>query len=136
MRSSANDPAPGRRDGLPPPAGIGLREWQGLSPFQRAVYGALCRVPAGRVTTYAALAHAVGCRSPRAVGQALRRNPFAPVVPCHRVIRSDLSLGGFGGCPSGPETARKAALLRAEGVLFSRDGRLADPGRIAILQEG
>jgi methylated-DNA-[protein]-cysteine S-methyltransferase len=81
------------------------------------------------VLTYAALAAKVGGRSPRAIGQALRVNPFAPTVPCHRVIASDLSPGGFAGRTSGPELARKLRLLASEGVVF-RNGRLSDPRRL------
>ena len=101
-----------------------------ITPFQHRVYEALMRVPAGRVTTYGLLARHLGCGSPRAVGQALRRNPFAPRVPCHRVIASDLTLGGFNGCRTGAEPARKRALLAREGVPFDAAGRLADPRRI------
>jgi len=100
-----------------------------ISAFQRRVYAALQRVPAGRVTSYAALAAAIGCRSPRAVGQALRCNPFAPAVPCHRVIAADGGLGGFQGRRAGAALRRKRALLAAEGVLF-RGGRLVDPQRL------
>ena len=57
-----------------------------LSAFQRRVYGALSAVPAGRVVSYRELGRAIGCRCPRAVGRALRVNPLAPQVPCHRVI--------------------------------------------------
>ena len=89
---------------------------------------ALRRVPRGRVITYAALGRRVGCRSPRAIGQALRANPFAPAVPCHRVIASDLTLGGFTGNTSGPALTKKLRLLAAEGVRF-KNGRLADPQR-------
>jgi methylated-DNA-[protein]-cysteine S-methyltransferase len=99
-----------------------------ITPFQRRVYDALRRIPRGRVTTYGLLAKHLDCRSARAVGQALRRNPFAPGVPCHRVIASDLRIGGFTGHRSGPEIARKRSLLAAEGVLFLEDGLLADPG--------
>ena len=101
-----------------------------LTPFQLRVYAALLQVPRGRVTTYRILADAVGCGSCRAVGQALRRNPFAPVVPCHRVIASDGTLGGFNGQRAGRELARKRALLEVEGVEFGQRGRLAEPGRI------
>ena len=100
-----------------------------VTSFQRTVYESLSSVGPGRVTTYALLGEAIGCRSPRAVGQALRRNPFAPKVPCHRVIASDLTPGGFNGARGGPELARKLRLLAAEGVLF-RGGRLADPARV------
>lgn len=101
----------------------------GVTAFQRRVYDALRRVPAGRVTTYKRLAEAVGCRSPRAVGQALRRNPFAPEVPCHRVIAADLTPGGFGGRRGGAAARRKQRLLAAEGVRF-RNGVLAEPERV------
>ena len=93
--------------------------------FQERVYAAVSRVPRGRVTTYALLADNVGCRSPRAVGQALRRNPYAPRVPCHRVIASDLAPGGFAGERQGKEVARKLSMLASEGVTF-REGYLAD----------
>lgn len=107
-----------------PPPGIPRGDWQAQSPFRRAVYAALAAVPPGRVTTYRALAARIGCASARAVGQALRRNPFAPTVPCHRVVRADLSLGGFNGAVAGPEILRKRRLLEAEGVIFDRLGRV------------
>jgi methylated-DNA-[protein]-cysteine S-methyltransferase len=100
-----------------------------VSPFARRVYEALSTVPPGRVITYAALARKIGCRSPRAVGQALRANPLAPQVPCHRVIASDLTPGGFFGHKSGPQLARKLRLLAAEGIRF-KNNRLADPTRV------
>lgn len=99
------------------------------SAFDQRVYDGLLRIPAGHVTTYAALAAALGCGSPRAVGQALRRNPFAPEVPCHRVIAADLTPGGFQGRRGGPSLALKLRRLAAEGVTF-RNGRLADPSRV------
>ena len=100
-----------------------------VTPFRRRVYDALCAVPAGRVTTYGRLAAAVGCGSARAVGGALRANPFAPRVPCHRVIAADLTPGGFSGATAGPELRRKLRLLAAEGVRFA-NGRLAEPDRL------
>ena len=100
-----------------------------VTGFQQAVYDSISRGPRGRVTTYALLAQSIGCRSPRAVGQALRRNPFAPKVPCHRAIASDLTPGGFNGARAGTEIARKLRLLATEGVAF-RNGRLVDPSKI------
>lgn len=99
------------------------------TPFEERVYAAVRLVPPGRVTTYGALARQVGCGSAQAVGQALRRNPYAPGVPCHRVIRSDLGIGGFFGKSSGPEVRRKVRLLREEGVRFA-GGRLCEPWRV------
>lgn len=101
-----------------------------ITCFQRRVYTALLEVPCGRVTTYGRLAARIGCGSARAVGQALRRNPFAPEVPCHRVIASTLSLHGFGGELGGEHAGKKRALLAAEGVAFDRDGGLIDKTRL------
>lgn len=100
-----------------------------LTDFQRRVYNALLKIPRGRVTTYKILARHIKCRSCRAVGQALKRNPFAPKVPCHRVIASDLSPGGFYGKETGAPVRRKLKLLEAEGLKF-KDGRLTDPAMI------
>ena len=100
--------------------------------FAMRVYAAVRRIPRGQVATYGQVARAIGCGSARAVGQALRGNPFAPQVPCHRVIAADLSLGGFAGQRAGVEIRRKRRLLAAEGVRFAR-GRLAEPQRVCRL---
>lgn len=100
-----------------------------VSPFAQRVYAALVKVPAGRVITYAALGRRIGCGSPRAIGQALRANPFAPQVPCHRVIASDLTPGGFQGKTGGSALTRKLGLLAAEGVKFC-NGRLVELKRV------
>ena len=100
-----------------------------VTSFQSSVYDACSRIPKGKVSTYAAVAKAIGCKSARAVGQALKRNPFAPKVPCHRVISSSLTIGGFNGKTSGSEIRRKLALLKAEGVEFDGEGRLKDGSR-------
>ena len=67
-----------------------------LSPFMKNVLEVTRLIPVGYVTSYGALSDAAG-GSPRAVGGAMATNPFAPIVPCHRVVRSDLTLGGYGG---------------------------------------
>ncbi|NNC87022.1 MAG: MGMT family protein [Akkermansiaceae bacterium] len=92
--------------------------------FEARVYAALREIPRGRVVTYAALAKHLGCGSAQAVGQALRRNPFAPEVPCHRVISTSLRAGGYSGKRSGVRIDRKLRLLREEGVGFSAEGVL------------
>lgn len=80
------------------------------------VYELLRTVPRGRVTTYKLLARALGSRAYRAVGQILRVNPDAPRTPCHRVIASDGTLGGFMGDTAGLSLRKKISLLRSEGV--------------------
>ena len=68
------------------------------TPFQRAVWEAICEIPAGRTASYSEIAQAVGRPAAvRAVGTATGRNPAGIAVPCHRVVRSDGSLGGYGG---------------------------------------
>lgn len=67
-----------------------------LSKYAMRVIEAVSKVPVGYATSYGEVAKAVG-GGPRAVGQIMARNPFAPVCPCHRVVRSDLTLGGYGG---------------------------------------
>lgn len=80
--------------------------------FNKAAWDATKKIPKGKVATYAVIARMIKRpKSARAVGNALNANPFAPVVPCHRVVRSDGSLGGFA---SGPK--KKLALLTREGV--------------------
>ena len=108
---------------------VGRQIGRQASPFATKVYTALRKVPAGRVITYAALGRRIHCRSPRAIGQALRVNPFAPDVPCHRVIASDLTPGGFQGKASGHALTKKLRLLAAEGVTFTK-GHLTDPRRL------
>ncbi len=107
------------------------RDRAGCTRFQRSVYEAVSLIPPGKVSTYAAIAAAIGCKSPRAVGQALKVNPFAPDVPCHRVITSALTLGGFQGSTDGEALHRKRRLLAQEGVYFNAEGKLIDPVRVA-----
>lgn len=80
------------------------------TPFQKAVWNLLRDVPYGETRSYAQLAVALGRpHAARAVGQANRANPLPMVIPCHRVIQSDGSLGGYGG-----GLALKRALLQLE----------------------
>ncbi len=104
---------------------------QSLTDFQRKVYKAVVQIPTGRVMTYQGLAMAIDCGSCQAVGQALKRNPFAPAVPCHRVISKDLSLGGYVGARDGEALSRKQALLADEGILFE-NGRLQNPELVMV----
>lgn len=81
--------------------------------FEEKVYSLCKKIPKGKVSTYGEIAKALGGKSmmPRAVGNALNKNPYAPVVPCHRVVKSDGSLGGFA---TGYE--KKIRLLAGEGI--------------------
>jgi methylated-DNA-[protein]-cysteine S-methyltransferase len=89
----------------------------GITPFQRRVLEETRKVPRGSVSTYAEIARRIGNpKAVRAVGQALRRNPVPIVVPCHRVIASDGSLGGYGG---NLRDRRKIELLKLEGVALA-----------------
>lgn len=92
--------------------------------FQQRVYDACSQIPAGKVTTYGRLAKTIGCGSSQAVGQALRRNPFAPQVPCHRVVAADRFLHGYAGETEGEKMETKRAILEEEGVIFDAEGRV------------
>jgi len=84
--------------------------------FQIKVWKYLRSIPKGRVKTYKEVAIAINKpKAARAVANACARNPYAPNVPCHRVIRSDGSLGGF-SAPGGTKSKKK--LLKKEGFLL------------------
>jgi len=84
-----------------------------LPEYSRRVLGFLLKVPVGYVTTYGALAKAAG-GGPRAVGRVMATNPLAPLIPCHRVVRSDFDVGGYGGQVVGQGVKMKRAILLRE----------------------
>lgn len=87
-------------------------DWGRMAPFQRAVLEATATVPFGHVDTYAGIARKIGKPgATRAVGNALGRNPIPVIVPCHRVIRSDATIGGYTG-----GLGIKHRLLAIEGI--------------------
>lgn len=92
-----------------------------MSNLADRCYTLLKLVPVGKVTTYKALAHALGTKNYRAIGQILRHNPDAPHTPCHRVVVSDSSLGGFMGYTHGPEILKKIHLLKSEGIAIKNN---------------
>lgn len=97
------------------PAGLSfvLLDMDPVPPFHRRVYEAARRIPRGATTTYGALAAMAGAAgAARAVGQALARNPFAIVVPCHRVVAAG---GGLGGFSANGGVMTKSLLLAIEG---------------------
>ncbi|KJJ84866.1 methylated-DNA-protein-cysteine S-methyltransferase [Candidatus Omnitrophus magneticus] len=82
-----------------------------LTPFTKQVLKIVTTIPKGETRSYAWVAQKLGIKAYRAVGQALKKNPYAPNVPCHRVIASNGSIGGyFAGF------AYKKELLRKEGI--------------------
>lgn len=85
-----------------------------LTPFQRRVLVTICRITPGQVWTYRRVAEEMGSpKSSRPVGQALARNPVPIIIPCHRVVASGGSLGGYSG---GAGLPAKRWLLRREGA--------------------
>jgi methylated-DNA-[protein]-cysteine S-methyltransferase len=87
-------------------------DYSGYPPFYRRALSAAAKIPYGKTVSYGALARAAGSpRAARAVGQAMAHNRTPVVIPCHRVLASDMSLGGFGG---GLDLKKK--LLNLEGL--------------------
>jgi O-6-methylguanine DNA methyltransferase len=101
-----------------------------LTPFRKQTLTLLCRIPSGRWSTYQAMSDYITATShktcARAVGNAMRNNPFAPEVPCHRILSSDGSIGGFGGHwgEEGKFAGKKRELLGREGVRFDSRGKV------------
>jgi len=92
-----------------------------MTKFQSECYEALKKVPKGKVITYAGLARMVGRpKAHRAVGSAMNKNPYAPQVPCHRVVKSNGDLGGFA-----TDIKVKIKRLQKEGVVVS-DNKIVD----------
>jgi len=82
--------------------------------FQQRVWAELCKIPPGQVKTYGEIAQQLAT-SPRAVGNACRKNPIPVIIPCHRVV-SQKGIGGFAGATDGDYLQIKRHLLRHEGV--------------------
>jgi O-6-methylguanine DNA methyltransferase len=92
-----------------------------VSKFAARVYALTSEVPRGKVTTYGEIAKRMGKpKASRAVGASLRCNPTPIIVPCHRVVKGDGTLGGYGGSKGTP---RKVELLKGEDVEV-RSGRV------------
>ena len=98
-----------------------------LSSYSRKVLNCTCLVPVGYVTSYGAIARAVG-GSARSVGRVEASNPFPLLIPCHRVVRSDLSIGGYG---YGEQV--KLEILRREKRGYEESMRLkVDDGELSL----
>ncbi len=92
--------------------------------FDEKVWQLLKQIPRGNVTTYKEISRKLNTKAYRAVGQACGRNPYAPKVPCHRVIASDGSIGGYSG-----GIKMKIKLLEKEGIRV-KNGRIVDFDRV------
>ena len=84
--------------------------------FSEKVYKVISRIPRGRVSTYKAVARALNCKAYRAVGNALNKNPYAPKIPCHRIVSSSGFVGGFAR-----GIKAKIRMLRKEGVIIKNN---------------
>lgn len=114
-----------RRTSIELPDGL-VFDWESVGAFRRKVYREVSRIPPGRTMSYGEVARRVGHPgAARAVGTAMATNPFAPIVPCHRVVRSDGSLGGYGG-----------GLGLKERMLANENGALGSQERLLSNERG
>ena len=90
--------------------------------FNERCYKILKKVPRGKVTTYKALAEALGTKAYRAVGNAMKNNKMPDEIPCFKVIKSDGSIGGYMG--NNPKNIKiKIKRLEAEGIII-KEGKI------------
>ncbi len=102
-----------------------------MTTQQKKVYTLLRRVPKGRVTTYKELSLAMGVKAYRLIGKYMKENPYPYMtcddpdvqIPCHRVVRSDGTIGGFMGKIAGHTIDQKITLLQEEGITV-KDGKI------------
>lgn len=88
-----------------------------MTDFQKQILQIVREIPFGATKTYGEIADEIGNpNASRAIGQVLRRNPLPIIIPCHRVLNSDGTLGGYGGVMG---SERKIALLKHEGIIFA-----------------
>lgn len=90
--------------------------------FNQKVLNLTKKIPKGKVSTYKEIAKAINTKAYRAVGTALRENPYAPKVPCHRVVNSSGTVGAYKGKQNSKEKIR---LLRKEGIKI-KDNKIID----------
>ncbi len=95
-----------------------LAGWSKLTLFQHKVLSAVYRIPRGQVRAYSQVAKAAGYSgAARAVGSVMKKNPYAPFIPCHRVVRSDGTLGNYSGKGG---MAGKTKMLAKEGFKIQK----------------
>lgn len=98
--------------------------------FSNKVFSLVKKIPKGKVTTYKEIAHKLGTRAYQAVGQILAKNQHGYMdngnIPCHRVVPSNGTLGGFCGHKCGKIVCEKKRLLLKEGIKFDKDNKIKD----------
>ena len=109
------------RDGNNTPKNLQLTT-EHLSAYTQKVLKTASAIPAGYVASYGSVAKAAG-GSPRAVGRVMASNPFAPIIPCHRVVSADFTLGGYGG---GLDTKLEFLIREKRGYTSPREIRVGD----------
>lgn len=87
--------------------------------FNEKCYSILVKVPKGKVTTYKEIARKLNSKAYRAVGNAMNKNPYAPKVPCHRVVKSNGEVGGFAF-----GVKKKIEMLKKEGVYVDKNNKI------------
>jgi methylated-DNA-[protein]-cysteine S-methyltransferase len=102
-------------------------EMKHLSSYAQKVLRCVSQIPVGYVTTYGEIAKTMG-GSPRAVGRVMATNPFPPLIPCHRVVRSDFTPGGFG-----LGTNLKWEILQRENRGYTREKKIKADGKTLFL---
>jgi O-6-methylguanine DNA methyltransferase len=104
-----------------------MKRDKNLTAFEKRVLRAIKAVKKGRVATYKEVARKIGAPGAvRAVGNALSKNPWAPKVPCHRIVKADGRIGGYAG-----GVKKKIRLLKEEGVIM-RNNRVAGFNKILM----
>ena len=98
-----------------------------VSEYTRKVMNVTCAIPLGYVASYGAVAKVAG-GSARAVGRVMATHPFPPILPCHRVVAYDFTLGGYGG-----GLASKAAFLRRESRGFDSEKEIVVAGKKLVV---
>mgnify|MGYP006258632897 CR=1 FL=1 len=104
-----------------------------ITPFDRLVYLAALSIPKSKVCTYGDLAAAIGKKgAARAVGSSLARNPYAPEVPCHRIVRKGGHLAGYQGKTKDLALKKKSKMLATEKVAFKDNGSVRDSSFVGV----
>jgi len=97
--------------------------------FNERCYELLKQIPKGKVTTYKLLAQGLGTKAYRAVGRAMATNPNPIIVPCHRVIQSDGSIGNYTTDEVENGSVKKQELLEAEGIII-KEGKVQELDKV------